>query len=175
MDEKELSELTRKTAEMLFGPPKKGEGVYALWRQFDPELAKQFSLFFTGRLYAREVLSQQQRELCAVAALAARNFQEELRLHCHAALNVGATKDEVAEVIFQMATYGGVPGMVEGLKTQERVRQERGEGVEEKEGGPVWIRAATVRERKAHRLLTRAALNPLKRVLQERGEWVEEK
>jgi len=132
MDEKELSELTRKTAEMLFGPPKKGEGVYALWRQFDPELAKQFSLFFTGRLYAREVLSQQQRELCAVAALAARNFQEELRLHCHAALNVGATKDEVAEVIFQMATYGGVPCMVEGLKTLKRVLQERGEWVEEK-------------------------------------------
>jgi len=132
MDEKELSELTRKTAEMLFGPPKKGEGVYALWRQFDPELAKQFSLFFTGRLYAREVLSQQQRELCAVAALAARNFQEELRLHCSAALNVGATKDEVAEVIFQMATYGGVPCMVEGLKTLKRVLQERGEWVEKK-------------------------------------------
>ena len=28
MDEKELSELTRKTAETLFGPPKKGEGAY---------------------------------------------------------------------------------------------------------------------------------------------------
>src|SRR5215470_16777624 len=67
MDEKELSEVTRKTAEKLFGPPKKGEGAYALWRQFNPELAKQFSLFFTGRLYAREVLSQKQRELCAVA------------------------------------------------------------------------------------------------------------
>ena len=63
MDEKELSELTRKTAERLFGPPKKGEGAYALWRQFNPELAKQFSLFFTGRLYAREVLSHLGREV----------------------------------------------------------------------------------------------------------------
>ena len=26
MDKKELSELTRKTAETFFGPPKKGEG-----------------------------------------------------------------------------------------------------------------------------------------------------
>src|SRR3989442_7469115 len=124
MNEKELSELTRKTAEMLFGPPKKGEGVYALWRQFDPELAKQFSLFFTGRLYAREVLSQKQRELCAVAALAARNFQDELRLHCHAALNVGATHDDVAQGIFQMATYSGVPRMVEVLKTLNRAHPE---------------------------------------------------
>jgi len=132
MDEKELAELTRSTAEALFGPPRKGKGPYALWRQFDPELARQFSLFFTGRLYAREVLSQKQRELCAVAALAVRNFQEELRLHIDAALNVGATREEVAEVIFQMATYGGVPCVVEGLKTARSVLQERGQWKEEK-------------------------------------------
>lgn len=132
MDEKELNELTRKTTERLFGPRKKGEGAYALWRQFDPELAKHFSRFFVGRLYAREVISQKQRELCAVAALAVRNLQEELHIHCHAALNVGATSREVAEVIFQMATYGGVPCMVEGLKTLRKVLQERGEWKEEK-------------------------------------------
>jgi len=127
MNEEELSKLTRETAEMLFGPPQKGKGAYALWRKFDPELAKDFSLFFTGRLYARNVLSQQQRELCAVAALAVLNYQEELHAHVHAALNVGATKAEVAEVIFQMATYGGVPCMVEGLKTVKRVLEQRGE------------------------------------------------
>jgi len=132
MDEKELAELTRKTAEMLFGPPQKGEGAYALWRQFDSELAKQFSLFFTGRLYACAVLPQEPREPCALAALTVRNFQDELRMHIHAALNVGATKEEVAEVIFQMSTYGGVPCMVEGLKTAKKVLQERGEWPEEK-------------------------------------------
>ena len=42
MDEKELGELTRKTAERLLGPLKPGEGVYALWREFDPELASRF-------------------------------------------------------------------------------------------------------------------------------------
>ena len=35
MDEKELAALTRKTAEQLLGPLKPGEGVYALWREFD--------------------------------------------------------------------------------------------------------------------------------------------
>jgi alkylhydroperoxidase/carboxymuconolactone decarboxylase family protein YurZ len=125
MDEKELVELTRRTAEMLFGPPRKGEGAYALWREFDPALAREFSLFYTGRLYAREVLTQKQRELCAVAALTVRNFPDELRLHIDAALNVGATREEVAEVIFQMATYGGVPCVVEGLKTAKKVFEER--------------------------------------------------
>jgi 4-carboxymuconolactone decarboxylase len=126
MEEEELREVTRKTAEMLFGPPKKGEGVYQLWRKFDPELARQISMFFTGRLYAREVISQKQRELCAVAALTVLQRLEELRVHIDAALNVGATKEEVAEVIFQMLTYGGVPTMVEGLKICKAVLQARG-------------------------------------------------
>src|SRR5215470_2833097 len=126
MTDEELREVTRKTADLLFGPPKPGEGAYQLWRQFDPELARHMSLFYTGRLYAREVLSQKQRELCAVAALTVLQRLEELRLHIGAALNVGATKEEVAEVIFQMMTYGGVPTTVEGLKICKTVLEERG-------------------------------------------------
>ena len=126
MTEDELRAVTRQTAEMLFGPPKKGEGAYQLWRKFDPALARQMSMFYTGRLYAREVISQKQRELCAVAALTVLQRLEELRLHIGAALNVGATKEEVAEVIFQMMTYGGVPTTVEGLKVCKEVLAERG-------------------------------------------------
>lgn len=127
MDDKELSDIARNTAERLFGKPKKGEGAYALWREFDAELAKQYSRFFVGRLYARDVLSQKQRELCAVGALTVQKFWEELHIHCNAALNVGATAKEVAEVIFQMSTYGGVPCTVEGLKVLKNVLRERGE------------------------------------------------
>jgi 4-carboxymuconolactone decarboxylase len=126
MTEEKLAETTRKTAEMLFGPPKKGEGAYQLWRQFDRDLARHISMFFTGRLYAREVISQKQRELCAVASLTALQRLDELRSHINAALNVGATKDEVAEVIFQMLTYSGVPTMVEGLKVCKEVLEARG-------------------------------------------------
>ena len=126
MTEAELRELTQKTAAMLFGPPKKGEGAFQLWRQFDPELAKEISMFFTARLYAREVISHKQRELCAVASLTVLQRPDELRAHINASLNVGATREEVAEVIFQQLTYGGVPTMVEGLKVLKEVLQERG-------------------------------------------------
>src|SRR4029453_15799636 len=126
MTDEELREVTRKTAAMLFGPPQPGEGAYQLWRQFDPEAARRLSLFYTGRLYSREVLSQKQRELCAVAALTVLQRLEELRIHIDAALNVGATKAEVAEVIFQMLTYGGVPPMVEGLRVCKEALEARG-------------------------------------------------
>ena len=127
MDEKELGDLARDTAARLFCKPKKGEGAYAVWRDFDPELAKHISRFFVGRLYARDVLTQRERELCAVGALTVQKFWDELHIHCHAALNIGATDKEVAEVIFQMSTYGGVPCTVEGLKVLKKVLQERGE------------------------------------------------
>ncbi len=119
-------ELTRQTARRLFGRPKRGEGAYAQWRAFNPELAREFSRFYVGRLYSREVISQKQRELCAVAALAVLNYQEELAIHAGAALNCGATPEEIAEVIFQMATYGGAPCTVEGLRTLKKVLEERG-------------------------------------------------
>jgi hypothetical protein len=46
-------ELTRQTARRLFGRPKRGEAAYAQWRAFNPELAREFSRFFVGRVYAR--------------------------------------------------------------------------------------------------------------------------
>jgi 4-carboxymuconolactone decarboxylase len=53
-----------------------------------------------------------------------------VRAHIHAALNVGATRQEVAEVIFQQVTYGGMPVVVEALEVFKQVLQERGEWTE---------------------------------------------
>ena len=50
-----------------------------------------------------------------------------MRAHIHAALNVGATRQEVAEAIFQMVTYGGMPVVVDALEVYAKVLAERGE------------------------------------------------
>lgn len=125
MDE-ELREKTKKTAEMLFHTLKGGTG-FELWKKFDKELARELSMFFTGKLYSREVISQKQRELCALAALTVLSRVQEIRAHIHAALNVGATREEVAEVIFQMVTYGGMPVVVDALTVFKEALVERGE------------------------------------------------
>ena len=125
MDEA-LRETTKKTARMLFHTLKGGTG-FETWKKFDKDLARELSMFFTGKLYAREVISQKQRELCAVASLTVLNRTNEVHAHIHAALNVGATRQEVAEVIFQQVTYGGMPVVVEALDVFKRVLEERGE------------------------------------------------
>lgn len=126
MNEAELKDKTRDTARKLFHTLTGGTG-YEQWKKFDTPLARQLSMFFTGVLYSREVISQKQRELCAVASLTVLQRANELRAHIHAALNVGATRQKVAEVIFQQVTYGGMPVVVEALDVYARVLGERGE------------------------------------------------
>ncbi len=53
-----LKETTRKTARMLFHSIKSGVG-FDTWRKFDKDLARELSMFFTGKLYSREVIFQQ--------------------------------------------------------------------------------------------------------------------
>ena len=126
MDDAELRERTKATATRLFHTVKSGTG-FALWKRFDRSLARELSMFFTGKLYSREVLSQKQRELCAVASLTVLHRPRELHAHLHAALNVGASRQEVAEAIFQQVTYGGMPVVVEALEVFKEVLEERGE------------------------------------------------
>jgi 4-carboxymuconolactone decarboxylase len=121
-----LKETTRKTARMLFHSIKSGVG-FDTWKKFDKDLARELSMFFTGKLYSREVISQKQRELCAVASLTVLNRRNEVHAHIHAALNVGASRQEVTEVIFQQVTYGGMPVVVEALEVFKEVLVERGE------------------------------------------------
>jgi len=74
-----------------------------------------------GNLYARDVLTQRERELCAVAALCVLNRANELKSHIIAAVRAGATKAEVAEVLLEMSTYGGMPVCIEGLEIARQV------------------------------------------------------
>ena len=129
MDEIERRRRTKETAKLLFSTLKSGVG-FDLWKKFDEELAKELSTFFTGVMYSRDVIPQKTRELCACASLTVLERSNELRAHIHAAMNVGATQAEVAEVIFQQVTYGGMPVVVEALQRLREVLIERGEWVD---------------------------------------------
>ena len=123
--DKELVEKTKKTAGLYFKDVQ-GERPFDLWSDFDKDLAKDLSLFITAQMYAREKIPHTVRQLITVAALTVLSRLEELRLHIHAALNVGCTAREIAEVIFQTAVYGGMPATNQALKTLRSVLEEKG-------------------------------------------------
>ncbi len=126
MDE-ELKKKTQETAKKLFSEGIKDDPPYRLWKEFNRDLANEFSLFITGRLYSREVLTLPERQMAACAMLAALRAGDELRLHINAALNVGCDPEKLTEIFFQLATYAGMPTVNEALGVYRDVLKERGE------------------------------------------------
>ncbi len=121
-----LVKKTKATAEALFSGPVDLEVPFQLWKVFDKELAKDLSLFITGKMYSRTVLPLPERQLVAVAALAALQKTDELKLHLHGALNVGVEPAKITETLFQVGIYAGFPAVNAALKTYRDVLESRG-------------------------------------------------
>ena len=126
MDEK-VREKTKETAQKLFGGGMKLDPPYLTWKEFDRDLANDLSMFITGNLYSRTVLTLPERQMAACAMLAALGAADELRLHVNAALNVGCDPKKLAEVFFQLAPYGGMPLVNKALEVFREVLMARGE------------------------------------------------
>jgi len=121
----DLVDKTKRTAALYFAGVE-DEKPFELWKAFDPGLARDLSLFITGKMYAREKLPHPTRQLVTVAALTVLGKSEELKLHVQAALNVGCAVGDIAETIFQTAIYGGVPATNQALKVLRTVLEENG-------------------------------------------------
>lgn len=127
VSEDTVRKKTQETATKLFGKGIKMDPPYLMWKEFDKDLANDFSKFITGNLYSRTVLSLPERQAVACAMLAALRATGELKLHVNAALNVGCNPKKLAEIFFQVATYAGMPAVNEALEVYREVLKERGE------------------------------------------------
>ncbi len=68
-----------------------------------------------GHIYQRPALDTRTRSLCTIAALTALGRDRQLAGHITGALNSGATKEQIVELITQMLFYGGYPVTVNAL------------------------------------------------------------
>lgn len=127
MTDETAKKRTQETAKRLFGKGIKMAPPYLTWKAFDRDLANDFSLFITGNLYSRTVLTLPERQMVACAMLAALRARDELKLHVNAALNVGCEPQKLSEIFFQLATYAGMPAVNEALGVYREVLEERGE------------------------------------------------
>lgn len=81
--------------------------------------------FAFGDVYSRGVLSLREREISTVAMLASMGGCEpQLRVHLHAALNVGVSPGELEETIIHTVPYAGFPRAINGMKALKEVLEE---------------------------------------------------
>ena len=101
---------------------KGGENVVASLQDIAPDFARYLVEFPFGDIYARPGLDLKSREIAVVAALTALgNAAPQLKIHIAAALHVGCTREEIIEVIMQMAVYAGFPAALNGLFAAKEV------------------------------------------------------
>ncbi len=103
-----------------------GEQVIESLKEVAPDLGRYIIEFPFGDIYTRPGLDLKSRQIATVAALTALgNAQPQLKVHIHAALNVGCTREEVIEVIMQMAVYAGFPAALNGMFVAKEVFTEQ--------------------------------------------------
>ena len=103
-----------------------GERVVESLQDIAPDFARYLIEFPFGDIYSRPGLDLKSREIAVVAALTALgNAVPQLKVHIHGALNVGCSRQEVVEIIMQMAVYAGFPAALNGLFAAKEVFQER--------------------------------------------------
>jgi 4-carboxymuconolactone decarboxylase len=62
-----------------------------------------------GEVWSRPGLSRPERSMVTLTALAALGREEELAMHVRAAVRNGLTREQITEVLLQVAIYAGVP------------------------------------------------------------------
>jgi 4-carboxymuconolactone decarboxylase len=105
-----------------FAPALEGIDVKGFEKLF-PTMPKDMIEAWFGKTFNPEGLDARTRLLVTIAALTVLGAQgdAQLRLTIRQALSAGATKREVAEVIWQMSMFGGLPAMQKALEIAQAV------------------------------------------------------
>jgi len=69
-----------------------------------------------GHVWGREGLSRKERSLINLAMISALNRPHELKLHVKGALTNGVTREEIREVLLQVAIYCGIPAGIDSFR-----------------------------------------------------------
>ena len=81
--------------------------------EFGAPLQKLINQYAYGEIWGREALPRRTRSLLTLGMMCAANRPHELRIHLRGAITNGCTKDEIREVLLQVAIYCGIPASLE--------------------------------------------------------------
>ena len=77
-----------------------------------------------GACWGREELPKKMRSMLNLAMLACLGRNHELKIHTKGAIRNGCTKEEIREVLLQVAIYCGVPAAVDSFRIAKEALNE---------------------------------------------------
>ncbi len=88
---------------------------------FNRPLQELVTEYCWGAVWGREELPRKVRSMLNLAMLSALNRPHELEMHIRGALRNGVTREEIREVLLQVAIYCGVPAAVDSFRIARKV------------------------------------------------------
>ena len=83
---------------------------------FTRTMAEWSTEYCWGALWTRPGLDRRSRSIANLSMIAALNRPHELKLHVKAAIQNGLSRDEIKEVLLQVAVYAGVPAGIDSFR-----------------------------------------------------------
>ncbi|MGV1955380.1 carboxymuconolactone decarboxylase family protein [Agrobacterium sp. 22-214-1] len=94
-------------------------------RQEFPFLADATEGYALGEVWSRPGLDNRTRQLAAVAVMAALGERDLMKVHAGYALNVGATDEELKEMVYLITVPAGFPKAIAASRTLAELFEER--------------------------------------------------
>ncbi len=103
-----------------------GEERKRMFDAFHPDLMRYPIEFVFGDILSRPGLDHKTREMITLTLAIGFGVERAIRSHTRDYLNHGGTKEELVELLLQIAAYAGFPRMIQGAYGVMEVFQERG-------------------------------------------------
>jgi 4-carboxymuconolactone decarboxylase len=91
---------------------------------FNMPLQRLVTEYCWGACWGREELPKKMRSLLNLAMLSTLGRNHELKMHTKGAIRNGCTKEEIREVLLQVAIYAGVPAAVDSFRVAKEALNE---------------------------------------------------
>ena len=92
---------------------------------FGAPLQQLINQYAYGEIWGREAIPRKMRSLLVIAMMCAANRPHELRIHIKGALTNGCTKEEIQEVLLQVAIYCGIPSSLDAHNIAQEIFTEQ--------------------------------------------------
>jgi 4-carboxymuconolactone decarboxylase len=115
----EFRTIGQKLRQKIFGSP--APGSRSPTQELAPDLGRISDEVLFGQIWSRPGLELPHRSMITIAALTALGREPELRAHIKGGLNLGLSRDQIVEIILQMAFYAGQPAAHAGFRAAKEV------------------------------------------------------
>lgn len=91
---------------------------------FNMPMQKLVTEYCWGAVWGREELPKKTRSMLNIAMLAVLNRPNEFKLHIRGAIRNGVTREEIREILLQVAIYAGVPAGIDSFRNAKEALAE---------------------------------------------------